>query len=197
MSAAHKAFPVTGDPPETMSPPRPDNRLPVRIPGRFMTEASEEHQLVSVAMSGTSAEVRSHVLPPAGSNIVCYFDDIGRVVGSVDQTLAKGFIVAFTTTDFKRDKIADRIIWLANKDALGLSDERSQTRFSAGGPAIIRLADGEVLKCRVVDISLSGAGFESMGPAPAIGDIVQAGSLRGEVVRSAGRSFGIRFLHTS
>lgn len=177
------------------NPARPDNRLPVRIPGRFMTEASEEHRMVSVAMSGTSAEVRAHVLPARGSNIVCYFDEIGRVVGSVKETLAKGFIVAFATTSLKRDKIADRLVWLANKDALGLSDERAEPRYSAGGPAMVQLANGRTVKCRVVDISLSGAGFEAMGLAPALGEVIRAGSLRGEVVRSSGRSFGIRFLH--
>ena len=195
MSAARQTSLIHGETATNPAHTRPDNRLPVRIPGRFMTESSEEHRMVCVTISGTSAEVRAHVLPPSGSAIVCYFDDIGRVVGVVDKSLPKGFIVGFTTTEFKRDKIADRVIWLANKDVLGLSDERSDQRFSAGGAASVRLASGETLACRVVDISLSGAGFEATGAAPAIGEIVEAGSLRGEVVRSAGRSFGIRFLH--
>lgn len=172
-----------------------DQLLPVVIQGRFLTHDSQEFRLVTVAMSCRSAQLRAHVRPPSGSQIVCYFDELGRVAGTVASAAEGGFHVAFSTTEHKREKIADRLIWLVNKGPLGLTDERKATRYDAAGPALVRLSDGRTVQCRVVDISLTGAGFEALGRSPRLGEIVSAGTLTGEVVRVTGRSFGIRFVH--
>lgn len=172
----------------------PDGRLPLQLDGRYLNALGDEHRLVCVAISARSAEVRAKNLPSEGSRIVCYFDGLGRVVGDVARKLPNGFIVQFVQTTYKRDKLADQLTWLVNKERLGLSDERQHPRYNAGGPAQLRLERGGVLNCRVLDISLTGAGFEALSRAPSIGEIVSTGNLRGEVVRSQGRSFGIRFL---
>ncbi|MEM9740497.1 MAG: PilZ domain-containing protein [Pseudomonadota bacterium] len=175
---------------------RLDQRLPVQLSGRYLDPQGGEHRIVSVAMSSRSAQVRAHDLPDEGSQVVCYFDGLGRVVGDVSRVIDQGFLVKFIQTDRKRDKLADQLVWLINKDVLGLSDERQHARYKAGGPAKLSLEGGGVLNCRVVDISLTGAGFEAFSRAPAIGDVVSTGNLRGQVVRSEGRSFGVRFLRT-
>lgn len=171
-----------------------ERRLPLKLPGRFLNEVSEEHKLVTLAISCHSAQVRANFIPDQGARIVCYFDELGRVAGIVQKTLEKGFLVRFATTAHKRDKLADKLIWLINKDALGLTDERNMPRYLAGGPAQLVLADGRFLKCRVIDISLTGAGFEAIGQPPKVGEFLQAGSLQAEVVRSSGTQFGVRFL---
>lgn len=175
---------------------RLDQRLPIQLKGRYLDSTGEEHRIVSLAMSSRSAQVRSNDIPKEGSEIVCYFDGLGRVTGEVSRVLERGFLMTFTLTTRKRDKLADQLTWLVNKDALGLSDERQHDRYAAGGPAQLKLEGGGVLNCRVVDISLTGAGFEAFSRAPTIGDIVTVGNLRGEVVRSQGRSFGVRFLRS-
>lgn len=171
-----------------------DTRLELRLRGRFLDEKNEEYPMVSVALSARSAVLRANHVPQEGSKVVCYLDGIGRVIGTVSKRLAKGFELSFETSQHKRDKLADQIIWLANKDKLGLTDQREHKRYEADGPAQVRLPDGSILNCRVMDISLTGAGFEAIGRAPCFGDLIQVGQLRGEVVRSQGRSFGIRFL---
>lgn len=171
-----------------------DKRLALRLSGRFLNELSEEHKLVTLAISCRSVQVRSNVIPKMGDRIVCYFDELGRVAGIVTKSLERGFLLRFATTAHKRDKLADKLTWLINKDSLGLSDERAMPRYPATGPAQVKLPDGRFLKCRVIDISLTGAGFESIGQPPSLGEIVQAGSLKGEVVRSEGTEFGVRFL---
>lgn len=176
---------------------RLDQRLPVQLHGRYLDAKGDEHRIVSVAMSCRSAQVRSKDLPQQGSQIVCYFEGIGRITGEVTRVVERGFLIGFTLSARKRDKLADQLIWLVNKDKLGLDDDREHGRYSAGGPAQLKLEGGGVLNCRVVDISLTGAGFEAFSRAPAIGDIVSVGNLRGEVVRSQGRSFGIRFLRSN
>lgn len=197
MTATARAF---SDTPSQNNPPRGtasrslERRLPLRLAGRFLNDVSEEHKLVTLALSCHSAQVRSNFIPEAGARIVCYFDELGRVAGIVTKALEKGFLVRFATTAHKRDKLADKLTWLINKDKLGLSDERKMPRYVAGGPAQIILPDGRFLKCRVVDISLTGAGFEAIGQPPKLGEIIQAGSLKGEVVRANGTQFGVRFM---
>jgi hypothetical protein len=105
-----------------------------------------------------------------------------------------GFAVRFQTSTLKRDKLADRLTWLLNKDTLGLAEDRAAARFSATGQAVVILSDGTQLQCRLTDISLTGAAFEALGAPPFVGDRVRTGNLPAEVVRVAGKKFAVRYL---
>ncbi|KCZ93897.1 hypothetical protein HJO_00940 [Hyphomonas johnsonii MHS-2] len=169
-------------------------RVPLQLAGRFLDATSDDHDFVTINISCSGALIASDMRPPAGAPVVCYFDDLGRVAANVIRPMPTGFAVQFRTAEHKRDKLADRLTWLLNKDQLGLDEERAAPRSSATGPAILILKDGRELKCRVLDISLSGASFEAEGIAPMIGDIVIAGNVRGEVIRVALTSFAIRYI---
>ena len=168
-------------------------RIPLAIHGRFLDTQSEEHSLLTRDISCSGAHVVSPHRPDREQSIVLYLDDLGRIVGKVVRHTAEGFAVSFQGSDRKRDKIVDRLTWLWNKSALGLEDERETPRYTAGGPALITLEDGRTLQCRVQDISLTGAGLLAMTQAPYVGETVSVGNLRARVVRSEGRTFGIRF----
>lgn len=174
---------------------RKHKRIELQIKGRFLNDDSEDHAFTTLNISCSGAMLISEHPPKADTPIVCYFDELGRVAATVIRSTTSGFAVAFSTTDHKRDKLADRLTWLLNKDALNLSDDRTNERFDAGGPALVVLQDGRQLQCRVVDISLSGASFEIDGSAPKMGEEVIAGNLRGEVVRVQDNSFAIRYIH--
>ncbi|MDJ0921280.1 MAG: PilZ domain-containing protein [Henriciella sp.] len=175
-----------------------DNRLHHRVDlaldGRFMFDEAD-HSLRTVNVSCGGALFEAEAKPPVGEGVVCYFDDLGRVMSKVVRHVANGFAVEFQASRHKKDKLADRLVWLVNHKNFDLEDERSAPRKAAGGPALVSRANGSKLQCRVIDISLTGAAFEVDGPAPVIGEIVQAGSLKGEVVRSITNEFAIRFLH--
>lgn len=173
---------------------RRNKRIDLHLTGRFLNEESEDHALVTENLSCSGAMIISSHPPPDNTPIVCYFDDLGRVAASVIRRTKLGFAVSFRTTAHKRDKLADRLTWLLNKEALNLTDDRDTKRFQAGGPALIVLKDGRQIQCRVVDISLSGASFETEGGAPKMGDVIIAGNLRGEVVRVQEDSFAIRYI---
>lgn len=168
-------------------------RVTLKLGGRFLDENSEDHGLITLNMSCSGAMIYSTYSPKVDSMIVCYFDELGRVAAEVVRKTRDGFAVQFKTAPHKRDRLADRITWLINKDALGLEDERKSERFSAGGPALVMLHDGRQLQCRVLDISLTGAGFESEGGAPEMGETIVAGNLKGKVVRVENKTFAIRF----
>lgn len=173
---------------------RRNRRIEIEIKGRFLDEKSEDNSLVTKNISCGGALIESHNRPATGSRIVCYLDNLGRVSASVTRRTETGFAVQFHTTQHKRDKLADKLIWLINRDPYNLKDERRAPRYAAGGPALVRRADGRDIQCRVIDISLTGASFQTDAPRPMVGEIVKAGNLRGEVVRCEDKLFAIRYL---
>ncbi|MEM7767717.1 MAG: PilZ domain-containing protein [Pseudomonadota bacterium] len=197
MSAAAKVqpFPEANVPVASMAQDkRRFRRILLSVHGRFLAGDSEEHTMVTQDISCAGAHVISPYHPPVGESIVLYLDDLGRIAGSVVRHTSHGFGVLFHVTPRKRDKIVDRLTWLWNCKALGLSDERAMQRYTAGGAALITLADGRSVQCHVLDISATGAGLEAMTQAPFVGETVTIGTLKAEVMRSQGRQFGIRFL---
>lgn len=174
---------------------RRTKRVNLSLDGRFLNEDSEDFALKTTNLSCSGALITAETLPSISDNIICYFDDLGRVAASVIRVGPEGFAVRFRAAQHKRDKIADRLTWLLNKSVLGLPDDRSAKRYRAGGPALVTRKDGRQVQCRVLDISLTGASFQADGPAPLVGENVVAGNLNGEVVRSQGGVFAIRYLH--
>lgn len=174
---------------------RSHKRLDLALTGRFMTSNQEDHGLTTQNVSCVGALVTSLYRPDLGERVICYIDGLGRVDAYVSRLTEEGFAVGFRTTDYKRDKLADKIIWLANKDDLGLEEERGAKRFvTRSGPVLLTRENGRQIQCRVIDISLTGAGLETDGPLPMVGEIVTSSNFRGEVVRCKEKGFGIRFL---
>ncbi len=173
---------------------RRHKRVDLKISGRYLNDESEDHGMVTVNLSCSGALIDATKRPVSGSQIVCYFDDLGRVAATVVRRTPSGFAVRFNASAHKRDKLVDKLTWLLNRDQLDLSDDRASPRYSGGGPALIMRKDGRQLQCRVMDISLSGASFETDGPVPAVGEMVMAGNLRGETVRASEGLFAIRYI---
>lgn len=169
-------------------------RVELRLTGRFLTTESDDRELLTSNVSCDGANILSSTPPDSGEQIVCYFDDLGRVVADVVRMTPGGFAVRFKTSILKRDKLADRLTWILNKDTLGLAEDRAATRYAASGQAIVILPDATQLQCRLTDISLTGAAFEALGTPPFVGDRVHTGNLPAEVVRVAGRNFAVRYL---
>lgn len=169
-------------------------RVSLKLNGRFLHDGSD-HTFLTQNISCGGACVESAAIPQIGTRVVCYFDDLGRVSAEVIRITDDGFAVSFQTPQHKKDKLADRLVWLVNKKKYDLEDERSSPRKAAGGPALITRPNGTKLQCRVIDISLTGAAFEFDGPVPIVGENVRVGSLLGEVVRAVSGEFAIRFLH--
>ncbi|MEO1475486.1 MAG: PilZ domain-containing protein [Pseudomonadota bacterium] len=193
MTALSRNHAILTQNPNLQKDHRLHRRVDLTLHGRFLNSVSEEHSLVTVNLSCGGARIRSNHIPNVGEQIVCYFDELGRVAGAIVRHTEDGFAIGFNAVRTKRDRLADKLTWLHNKVRLDLHEERGARRYAADGPAILIRQDGRRLQCRVIDISLTGAGFEAEGPAPMIGEQVIAGNLSGEVVRRSGNSFGVRF----
>ena len=119
--------------------------------------------------------------------------DIGRVEGIVARVLNEiGYAIAFTVPARKRDKIADQLTWLINKDRLGLTDERDAERRPGGGQVIANYS-GVSIACAVADVSIFGVALKTAGPRPMIGDRVQVGERAGTCVRYIEGGFAVDF----
>lgn len=173
---------------------RRHQRVELRLSGRFMHDGAD-HTFLTENVSCGGALLEAAAVPQIGTKIICYFDELGRVAGDVIRKTDNGFAVQFQTPKHKKDKLADRLVWLLNYQKYDLVDERASPRKATGGPALITRANGTQLQCRVIDISLTGAAFEFDGPVPIVGEHVRVGSLRGAVVRAITGEFAIRFIH--
>lgn len=135
----------------------------------------------------------SPVTASMGTSVVCYLDHIGRVEGNVARCFEEGFALVLKATARKRDKLAAQLTYLANKHELNLPEDRRHERFPPSEPFTkLKLADGREYKCRVLDVSLSGAAV-SLSVRPAIGAAVTIGRMRGRVVRQFEGGVAVEF----
>lgn len=173
-------------------------RVDLALKGRFMY-GERDFPLRVHNISCGGALIRSKTQPDIDTRVVCYLDGLGRVPARVTRRGDDGFAVQFEVTAHKRDKLADQLTYLANYEKYNLDVEglRSAPRKQASGPALVQRENGMKIQCRVVDISLTGAAFATKAAAPSLGETVQVGKLRGEVVRAMGQEFAIRFLHAA
>lgn len=163
----------------------------VRVRG--LTGAGEEFTCTTVDVAAGGLRINLARPLTQGENLVLYIDDIGRVEGTVARVLNEiGYAVQFTVPARKRDKIADMLTWLINKDRLGLSDEREAERRPGGGQVVARYS-GVSIACAVADVSIFGVALKTAGPRPMIGDRVQVGERTGTCVRYIEGGFAVDF----
>ena len=168
-------------------------RVKVNLHGRFMLQDRSEHACQILDMSPATATLFTEARAGDGERIVAYIDHIGRVEGHVVRRFDGGFAVDLNTSPRKREKLAAQLVWLANKHELDLPEDRRHERIVPKNPAsILTLADGRQYRCRILDLSLSGAAV-ALSVRPAIGTLVTLGGMRGQVVRHFEEGIAIEF----
>jgi hypothetical protein len=173
---------------------RRHKRIAVTLLGRFMRQNRQEYPCKLIDISVGGAAIVSPVAVPVGERIVAYFDHVGGLEGTVVREFDNGFALQFAATRHKREKLAARLTWLANRSELGPAEERRHERITPkNAVSMLQLAEGIVLTCQVLDVSISGASVAT--PArPAIGTEVMLGKLRARVVRHHAQGLGLQFL---
>jgi hypothetical protein len=173
---------------------RRHRRVQWQVRVRGLTGEGEE--FVATTVDVCAGGLRINLARPLseGENLVLYIDDIGRVEAVVARVLEEiGYAVEFRVPVRKRDKIADQLTWLINKDRLGLSDEREAERRHGGGQVIATYSNGIAVACSVADVSIFGVALKTAGPRPMIGDRVAVGERKGTCVRYIEGGFAIDF----
>ena len=62
--------------------------------------------------------------------MVAYIDHIGRIEGKIVRAFDGGFAMSINATARKRDKLAAKLTWLANRHELNLPEDRRHDRVT-------------------------------------------------------------------
>ena len=168
-------------------------RVKVDLLGRYMLPDRREFPCQVVNMSPGGMAVIAPVVGQPGDRIIAYVDHLGRLEGHVARLFPNGFAMTIGATIRKRDKLAAQLTWLANRNILGLPEDRRHGRFVPRNPiGRLILPNGINVACRIIDVSQSGAGI-AMDQRPAIGALVTLGKVQGRVVRHLEEGFAVEF----
>lgn len=168
-------------------------RVALKLRGRYMLPDGREFPCEVVDMSPGGLAVTTQTPGRAGDRIVAYVDHLGRLEGQVIRAYSGGFAMTIMATPRKREKIAAQLTWLANRDLLGLPDDRRHDRLEPENPvSTLRLPNGTTMTCRVIDMSVSGAAVASE-TRPPIGTPVTLGKTQGRIVRYIDQGFAVEF----
>jgi hypothetical protein len=173
---------------------RRHQRVRVCLAGRFMRSDRQEFDCESIDASPGGIAFSAMAPVQQGERIVAYLNQIGRIEGRVARTFPGGFAIQMRLTPAKRDKLADQLTWLANRQSLGLPEDRRHQRVAPRERSTtLRLANGREFAATLIDISMSGAAI-SVGCQPAVGSPVVVGSTPAQVVRLIDDGIAVEFL---
>src|SRR5688572_7091250 len=174
---------------------RKHQRVKVNLLGRYMLADRREYPCQVINMSPGGILLMAPVAGQIGDRVIAYVDHLGRLEGIIARTVPNGFAMTIAATPRKRDKLAAQLTWLANRHILNLPEDRRHGRFVPRNPtAHLVLPNGASVGCRIIDVSLSGAGVAIMPHLrPDIGAMVTLGKISGRVVRHLDEGFAIEF----
>ncbi|GJE78345.1 MULTISPECIES: PilZ domain-containing protein [Methylorubrum] len=173
---------------------RRHQRVRTELLGRYMLSDRREYPCQTVDMSPGGVRVTCAVLGAVGERVVLYLEQIGRLEGVIVRHPPNGFAMQLNATPRKRDKIASQLMWLANRENLGLPEGRTHERLVPTNPGVqLRLDSGRTVPARVIDISMSGVALATT-TTPPIGTAVMVGSTPGRVVRYFEGGIGAQFM---
>ena len=172
---------------------RRNQRVDVHLLGRFMLEDRREYPCQTVNISPGSVALTTPIVGRVGERVVAYVDHVGRVEGKIVRIYEGGFAMTITATLRKKDKLAAKLTWLANRHELNLPEDRRHDRVNPEITSVaVSLPDGREFRARVVDLSLSGAAL-SFEVQPPVGSPIMLGKLRGTVVRHSDEGIAVEF----
>ena len=173
---------------------RRHQRVQVALLGRYMLADRQEYPCQTSDVSPGGALLTAPVSGVVGERVVVYLEHLGRVEGKITRHLPTGFALSISAAFRKRDKLASQLTWLANRQALGLPEDRRHERIAPTSPmAVLRLESGREMSVRLIDVSLSGAAMSLETVRPPIGSAVTVGSTNAKVVRHFQGGIAVEF----
>src|SRR6201996_2445011 len=169
-------------------------RVRVDLPGRlFLPSDSREARCTIADLSPGGAAVICELMPEPGVPVILYVDGFGRFEGTVARRDGYGFGVSFVCTPAKRERTAEQLTLFLNKALVDDSVLRRHERSSQKGFAKFTRADGQVVQCEVMDISVGGVSLKT-DVKPALGEFVLIAQIAGRVARHHEDGIGIQFV---
>ncbi len=171
-------------------------RVDVALLGRYMPQDKREFPCQTVNMSPGGVAIDAPVRGAIGERVVMYLDRLGRVEGKIVRHTELGFAIQLAMPFAKREKIANQLTWLVNRDTLGMPEDRRDERIIPNRRhSILRVDDDREHVVQLIDVSVSGAAV-STSAKPVIGTKVKLGHMSGEVIRLFDGGLAVRFDQT-
>lgn len=190
--------------PDCHQPPaerRSDVRVVVSLPGRYALPkrraaggrcAEFACRLVNVSPHGMV--LAGPVIGAVGEPVTTYFEEFGKLQGTVARTLYGGFAMNIQAPAAQRNRLVAKLIWLEKHQSEDLPNKRQHKRIIPHNPhSTLILADGAKLPCFIIDMSASGTAV-SADIRPQVGMPLAVGTIVGRVVRRSTEGFAVRFV---
>ena len=169
-------------------------RVPVDLSGRLFVPADSRESHCKVAdLSPGGASILCDLPLEAGAQIVLYVDGFGRLEGEVARIGNGEYGIRFHCSALKRERIAEQLILVMNKEFIDETQIRRHDRTPTKGIARFTRADGQFVACEVLDLSVSGVSLKT-DVRPPIGEFVLIGQMAGRVARHHEQGIGIEFV---
>ena len=144
-------------------------------------------------MSPGGVLLQAPVCGEIGDRVIVYLEHLGRIEGTITRHVPGGFALSISAAARKKDKLASQLTWLANRQALGLPEDRRHERITPRMvSSAIKLESGRTIPVRLVDISMSGASMIT-DHKPALGVGLLIGSTTAKVVRHFQDGIAVEF----
>jgi hypothetical protein len=169
---------------------------PIRVdlPGRLFIPADErEAPCKIIDLSPDEASVECDTVPEHGTGVVLYVDGLSRFEGTIARGAGAAFRVQFVCTAAKRERTAEQITAFLNNGSDSGSILRRHERTSQKGCIQFTRADGQIVSCEVMDISVSGVSLKT-DIRPFIGEFVLIAQIAGRVSRYTEQGIGVEFI---
>ncbi|HEY5339119.1 MAG TPA: PilZ domain-containing protein [Rhizomicrobium sp.] len=170
-------------------------RVPVELSGRMFVPAENREATCKVLdMSPGGARILCDAFPGAGTQIVVYIDGFGRFEGHVARAIdTASFGIQFNCSAHKRERVAEQLTLYLSGGKLDEASVRRHDRTPTKGMARFTRANGDVVNCEVLDLSLSGVSLITE-IRPPVGEFVLIGQMAGRVARHHDSGIGIEFI---
>jgi hypothetical protein len=172
---------------------RRHQRVAISLLGRYMLEDKREFPCQTTNMSPGGVSIIAPVRGKIGERVVAYLDQIGRVEGKIARHTERGFAMQLSLPYPKREKIANQLTWLINRNALGMPEDRRHERIVPHRQhAILKIEGDREHVVKLIDVSVSGAAI-STPEKPAVGTKVVLGQTPGHVIRTFEGGLAVAF----
>lgn len=183
-------------PPRIVADRRRYRRVHVDLLGRFMRADKEEFscRMYDISIGGCALLTQTPVPVEPGEKVIAYFDQLGRLEGPVARIFDGGFAMSLQASIHRREKLCATLTWLVNKNELpGIDERRHERNAPMNDIGELKLDEGIVVPCKILDVSISGASVAT-DARPVAGQVVQLGKLRARVIRQHETGLALEFL---
>jgi hypothetical protein len=169
-------------------------RVDMDLPGRIFLPAEQREEVCQIFdLSAGGARISCEFNLAAGTTVILYIDSFGRFEGNIVRLTGGDFGVQFNCPVLKRERITEQLTVFLNKEHVDDTVLRRHDRKETRGLARFTRADGEVVQCEVLDLSLSGVSLLTKSRPP-LGEVVLIGQMAGRVARHHERGIAIEFI---